>query len=101
MFKKYFINLKSRTAAWAMCYHRSHPLTRGNETNNYSEASFRILKDKISLRKKAFSIVQLFDYLIINFEEYYIKEITDIINGRWEGSKQKNKYYFKKEQYQI
>ncbi|CAH0552534.1 unnamed protein product [Brassicogethes aeneus] len=93
---KYFIDLKCRANVWAMCY-RSHLLTRGNETNNYAEATFRILKDKILLRKKAFSIVHLFDYLTSAFEEYYFKKIIDIINGRWEGAKQKNKYYFKKE----
>lgn len=79
---------KSSAHTWAMCY-RQNTLTRGNETNNYCEAMFRVLKDTILQRTKAFSIVQLFDFVTASFERYYFKKITEIINGRWEGSKKK------------
>lgn len=92
---RYFQNLKSTANNWAMCYRKTF-ITRGNETNNYCEATFRVLKDQILQRTKAFSIVQLFDYVTTSFEHYYLKKILDIINGRWEGSKKKNKYYVDK-----
>uniref|UniRef100_A0A6P7GQX5 Uncharacterized protein LOC114345697 n=1 Tax=Diabrotica virgifera virgifera TaxID=50390 RepID=A0A6P7GQX5_DIAVI len=81
---KYFKNLKNRSKEWALCY-RSGILTRGNETNNYAEAGFRILKDKILHRTKAFSIVQMFSFLTENLHNYYTRRLTDLINNRSES----------------
>lgn len=49
----------SRRKEWAVCY-RKHLLVRDNHTNNYAEAGFRILKDLIFNRIKAYNIVQMF-----------------------------------------
>lgn len=80
----YLSNFKVRAKEWACCY-RQELLTRGNNTNNFCEAAFRILKDKILNRTKAFSIVQLFDFLTSKYESYYKRKIIDVINNRYEG----------------
>jgi len=41
---------------------RQHVFTRGSNTNNYSEATMRILKDIILGRTKAFNVVALVDF---------------------------------------
>lgn len=81
---KYLKDMKVRASEWALC-HRSHLLTRGNNTNNYCEAGFRILKDKILNRTKAFSVVQMFSFLTNSYENYYKRKLTDVINNRMEG----------------
>lgn len=94
-FVKYFENFIKRSKEWAL-YYRSNLITRGNNTNNFCEAGFRILKDKILNRVKAFSIVQMFDFLTSNLENYYERKISDCINNRSEGVR-KCKYFIKDE----
>ncbi|XP_050501390.1 uncharacterized protein LOC126885128 [Diabrotica virgifera virgifera] len=94
-FVKYFENFVKRSPEWAL-YYRSNLLTRGNNTNNFCEAGFRIIKDKILNRVKAFSIVQMFDFLTSSLESYYERKISDIINNRSEGVK-KSKHFISDE----
>lgn len=84
-------SLKLRLSEWALSYRKDY-LTRGNNTNNYVEASLRIVKDKVLNRTKAFSIVQLFDFLTIN----YVRKLADVVNNRYEGYT-KTIYYIKNE----
>lgn len=88
---KYFLKMYSRAPEWALCY-RKTLITRGNDTNNYSEANFRILKDIVLKRTKAFSVVQLFSFLTIQLIDYYKRRLTDVLNDRYEGYT-KSKYY--------
>lgn len=90
-FLNYIKNYERRYQEWAMCY-RKTLLTRGNDTNNYCEATFKVLKEKILHRMKAFSIVQMFDYLTSTFERYYERRISESINNRLEG-KTRSKYF--------
>ena len=50
-FARYITHLYSRKKEWALCFRND---LRGNNMNNYSEASMKILKDKILHRTKAF-----------------------------------------------
>lgn len=93
-FLNYIENYRKRYQEWAMCYHKNL-LTRGNDTNNYCEATFKVLKENISGRMKAFSIVQMFDYLTSTFERYYERRISESINNRLEG-KTRSKYFIPK-----
>lgn len=47
---------------WALTY-RSDLTTRGQHTNNYSEASMCILKDRVFERTRAYNLVQMFHFL--------------------------------------
>ncbi|XP_077486825.1 uncharacterized protein LOC144098184 [Amblyomma americanum] len=61
-----------RKAEWVLLY-RSGMLTRGHTTNNFAEASIRVLKDVVLGRHKAFNVVAL----------------VDLIRSLWEGHLQK------------
>jgi len=81
---KYLYDYKVRASEWAMFY-RNNLMTRNNHTNNYSESSIKLLKDKILKRTKAFSVVQLFDILTKIFDSFYERKLIDIVNNRIEG----------------
>ena len=74
-------NVYGRRKEWAICYRDELPL-RGNNTNNFVEAAMRVLKDKVFYRCKAFNIVQLLDFLVTRFPEYYSTRLIDIANNR-------------------
>ena len=66
---------------WAIaCRHELQ--VRGNNTNNFSEAAMRVLKDKILERTKSFCIPQLADYMSTFLQEYYAQRLLDVANGR-------------------
>lgn len=65
---------------WAM-FGRKHHQLRGQHTNNVVESSFRILKDEILHREKAYSPVQLLETIVKDFDSYYIEKILNIIGG--------------------
>lgn len=59
MVKDYFKDLLDSAEFWAI-----HLLTRSHDTDNYAEASFRVLKDEIFSRLKAFNVCQTFAFLV-------------------------------------
>ncbi|KAK8380679.1 hypothetical protein O3P69_007951 [Scylla paramamosain] len=73
--------LYDRRQAWAVCY-RHDLLVRGNNTNNYAEASMRILKDQIFELFRAYNIAQLLDFLVTRLPSYYERHLIDLANGR-------------------
>ncbi|KAJ8273945.1 hypothetical protein GJAV_G00107270 [Gymnothorax javanicus] len=79
---KYTEKLFNRRECWALSY-RGSLLTRGNNTNNLTEAAMRVLKDRILQRTKAFNPPQLLDLLTSRLEVYYETRIVDIALGRW------------------
>ena len=66
---------------WAIAY-RSELCMRGKHTNNYSEASVRILKDRVFERTRAYNLVQLFQFLSTTLELYFEKRLLDIAHNR-------------------
>ena len=66
---------------WAIAY-RSELCIRGKHTNNYSEASVRILKDRVFERTRAYNLVQLFQFLSTTLELYFEKRLLDIAHNR-------------------
>jgi len=74
-------NVYKRRKEWAICYRDELPV-RNNNTNNYVEAAMRVLKDKVFYRCKAFNIVQLLDFLVTRFDQYYTTRLIDIANNR-------------------
>lgn len=72
-----------RRKEWALCY-RKHLLVRGNQTNNYAEASTRILKDLVFSRLKAYNLVQMFTFVTECLELYYSRKILSAAHNRYE-----------------
>ena len=55
---------------WALAYH-SELCMQGKHTNNYSEATVRILKDQVFERTRAYNLlVQLFQFLSTTLGRY-------------------------------
>ncbi|XP_067951719.1 uncharacterized protein [Watersipora subatra] len=75
--------LHGRRSLWALCFRQSS-LTRGNNTNNFVEAAFRLLKDTVLHRARAFNCVHLTEYLITKFENSICNRLLDIAHGRTE-----------------
>ena len=82
-FAKYFDSIWQRRREWATSY-RLGLLTRGNNTNNYAEVGFRIFKDIICQRTKAFNLVQLFQFMTVNLEQYYELRLLNIGHSRFD-----------------
>lgn len=53
-----------------------------HNTNNYAEATFRILKDIILTRLKAYNAIALLDFLINVMDKYYSRRLTNVAFGR-------------------
>lgn len=56
---------------------------RGNNTNNYIEALFRILKDIIFNKVKAHNLIQLTDFIITKYELYLYQRYLDFSFGNY------------------
>ena len=50
----------------------------GNNTNNYIERSFGIMKDIIFVRTKAYNLIQIFQFIITNMERFYERRVLEI-----------------------
>lgn len=72
-------NLWKRRLEWCVS-DRLDLLTRGNNTNNITEASIRILKDVILQRCKAFNACALVDFITFIFENYFQRRIITYAN---------------------
>ncbi|KAJ8947638.1 hypothetical protein NQ314_008571 [Rhamnusium bicolor] len=70
-----------RRTEWCL-YLRKDVITRGNNTNNYVEASIRIFKDIVLQRCKAFNACALVDFIVSVFETYHKKHLLEFANSR-------------------
>ncbi|CAK1581723.1 unnamed protein product [Parnassius mnemosyne] len=75
-------NLLEQRLEWCISSGRVDLLTRGNNTNNITEASIRILKDVILQRCKAFNACALVDFITSIFENYFQRRIISYANTR-------------------
>ena len=57
-------------------------LQHEENTNNYSEASVRILKDHVFERTRAYNLVQMFQFLSKTLELYFEKRLLDVAHNR-------------------
>lgn len=73
-----------KEAEWVLLF-RLHFKTRGHNTNNYSEASIRILKDIVLSRTKAYNVVALVEFLAVTWEKYFRNRNIDHANSRGAG----------------
>lgn len=58
---------------WAIkekwCFAYRHHITKGDNTNNYAEATIRIFKDLVLERCKTFNLVSLVDAVVVTMDE--------------------------------
>lgn len=86
--KKPYDNLKlhleqlwGRRKEWCLCY-RVNLITRGNNTNNYAEASIRIFKDIVLQRCRVFNACALVEFITDSFEKYHKRRLIEFSNSR-------------------
>ncbi|KAK3921595.1 Protein FAR1-RELATED SEQUENCE 2 [Frankliniella fusca] len=84
LLQKHLKDLYDRAPEWALCF-RNDLLTRGNNTNNYSEATVRQLKDQVLRRLTAYSEVQLFEFFTTRLDAYFERRLAKVLNGRQEN----------------
>lgn len=65
---------------WCLAF-RNH-VTRGHNTNNYSEITVRIFKDNVLCRVKAYNVISLVDLTCTALEKYYINRLREFSNAR-------------------
>lgn len=68
-----------------LLYRTGDATTRGHNTNNYSEASIRILKDVVLCRTKAYNAVALAEQIMRDWEDHFKTRLMRHANRR-EGS---------------
>jgi hypothetical protein len=56
-------------------------LVRGNQTNNFVEVQFLVLKDLLLRRVKEYNVVGLFDKLTIDLENHFKDKLLSIADG--------------------
>lgn len=80
-YKKRVTDLLNIAQQWVLFY-RKDIITRGHNTNNFAEASIRILKDIVLSRTKAFNAVALTEFVAIIWEEYFQQRILKHAHNR-------------------
>ena len=77
LLRRHFELLWERRRFWALSFRFGLP-TRGNNTNNYVERGFGILKDIIFARTQAYNIIQVFQFVVTNMERFYERRLFGI-----------------------
>lgn len=84
LFEKYLDrfhkNLK-RKQEWVKLF-RSEVIIRGHQTNNYAEASIRILKDIVLSRTKAFNVTAMVEFIVEVWERYFEAKLLHYAYGQ-------------------
>lgn len=73
-FVQRLLKFYERKNEWVLLY-RQGLVTRQNNTNNYAEATIRVLKDIVLCRTKAFNVVALTEFCISMWEPYLVKKL--------------------------
>ena len=70
-----------RQEEW-VALHRVSRITRSHDTNNFAEASIRIMKDILLHRTKAFNIVALVEFCSIIWTQYTVTRLLSFAHNR-------------------
>ncbi|XP_065306334.1 uncharacterized protein [Dermacentor albipictus] len=65
-----------RKEEWVLFF-RLSLMTRGHNTNNYAEATIRVLKDVVLGRQKAYNVVALVDLVATVWEDYFSRRLLN------------------------
>ena len=58
-------------------------MMRGNHTNNYAEAGMRIIKEIVFGRIKAYNLIQMFQFVTVTMEKYFVSRLLDMAHSRF------------------
>lgn len=58
---------------------------RGNNTNNYCESQFLVIKDDVLNRQKEVNVVGLIDKLTKELDEHYQNKLLSVASGKFDG----------------
>jgi hypothetical protein len=83
-FGTYIQDVYEDCESWALCYRVNLPL-RGNNTNNYCEAQFLVMKDEVLNRQKEVNVVGLLDKLTTGFDQHYRNKLLSVASGKFDG----------------
>ena len=75
--KKYW----SKRQRWALCF-RTTLMTWGNNTNNYAEASIKVLKEQVFSKIKAYNLIEMVTFVADVMETYYQRRLLHLANNR-------------------
>ena len=59
-------------------------MMRGNHTNNYAEVGMRIIKEIVFGRVKAYNLIQMFQFVTVTMEKYFINRLLDMAHSRFQ-----------------
>ena len=91
-FLKYVKDVYKDKQLWTLCYREDLPM-RGNNTNNYCESQFLVIKDEILNRQKELNIVGLIDKLTNELDTHYKNKLLSIAVGKFDGKTYLCNYY--------
>jgi hypothetical protein len=77
LLQKHFELLWERRQYWALSFRVGLPM-RGNNTNNYIERSFGLMKDIIFARTQAYNPVQMLQFIITVMERFYARRLLEV-----------------------
>ena len=83
-FSKYDEDVYEDRESWALCYRINLPL-RGNNTNNYCEAQFLVMKDEILNRQKEVNVVGLMDKFTSELDQHYRNKLLSVASRKYDG----------------
>ena len=83
-FLKYVNDMVPDKGSWAMC-HRNDLIIRGNQTNNFCEAQFLVIKDDVLGRQKEVNVVGLLDKLTNELDDHYRNKLLQCASGKNDG----------------
>ena len=66
-YQEYLKRSLKRQQEWALC-HRKNLITRGNNTDNYTESMINIFKSVILQRMRAYNLIELFKFITEDLE---------------------------------
>ena len=81
---RYFESVLDIKESWALA-HRSNLMLRENNTNNYVESQFLVIKDEILNRVKEYNVVGLLDKLSIDLDYHYKTKMLSLADGSFDG----------------
>ena len=82
--RKYIKDVYSDRELWALCYRKTLPI-RGNNTNNYCEAQFLVIKDDVLNRQKEVNVNGLVDKFTTAFDDHYKNKLLSVASGKFDG----------------
>lgn len=81
---KYLDAVYEDCESWALCYRVSLPM-RGNNTNNFCEAQFLVIKDEVLHRQKEINVVGLLDKFTLQLDDHYRNKLLSVASGKFDG----------------